>query len=701
MSRTAKKKSPLVLSASCDIRFDQLVLSQSNVRKTQSGVSIENLAEDIVRRGLLQGLSVRAVTDETGADTGMYEVPAGGRRFRALELLVKQKRLSPDTPIPCILREGGIAEEDSLAENTQRQSLHPLDQFRAFLTLREKGQSEEDIAAAFFVTTNVVKQRLKLAAVSPALLDVYAQDGMTLEQLMAYTVTGDHARQEEIHERLKSSYDKSPYTIRRLLTEGAVRASDKRAQFVGIDAYIEAGGLVLRDLFESDDGGWLQDAAMLDRLVHEKLKVCAEPIAGEGWKWVEMAVDFPYGHTHGLRKLRGETLPLTDDEQSTRVALQAEYDKLIAEYQDSAEDLPDIVDTRFAELETAIARFDDRPTQYDPDDIGRAGVFISLTSDGRLRIDGAYVRPEDEPAVDVKDRDSVDGEAISPVQVDTNAPSVESEEDDDDDDGLAPISDRLLTELTAHRTLGLREALGRNPDIAMLAALHALVLKTFYHSAHQTCLELDMRINNFGAAGSGLDDTQAADAIRARHETWAKSLPSDPADLWDSLGEWDADSRGELFAHIVSLSINAVHESWNRRPGALAHADRLAQAVELDMSAIWTPSVANYLGRVTKGRILKTVAEARGQRAADRIAHLKKAEMAIEAQALLADSAWLPETLRKPGMAEPQPVSDVKESEAAGAEEGEVDPMDDKEEALGAGNFLPQENADESAVAAE
>ncbi len=36
------------------------------------------------------------------------------------------------------------------------------DQFRAFQTLREQGRSEEDIAAIFFVSINVVKQRLRL-----------------------------------------------------------------------------------------------------------------------------------------------------------------------------------------------------------------------------------------------------------------------------------------------------------------------------------------------------------------------------------------------------------------------------------------------------------------------------------------------------------------------------------------------------------
>lgn len=168
----------ITLAASRDIPFNKLLLSQSNVRRVKAGVSIEELAEDIARRGLLQGLSVRAVTNEAGNETGMFEIPAGGRRYRALELLVKQKRLAKTAPVPCIVREGGVAEEDSLAENVQRAPLHPLDQFRAFLALREKGQSEEEIAATFFVSVQVVKQRLKLASVSPKLLDVYAEDGM-------------------------------------------------------------------------------------------------------------------------------------------------------------------------------------------------------------------------------------------------------------------------------------------------------------------------------------------------------------------------------------------------------------------------------------------------------------------------------------------------------------------------------------------
>jgi ParB family chromosome partitioning protein len=89
----------------------------------KAGVSIEELAEDIARRGrLLQSLNVRKVLDADGAETGMSEVSAGGRRLKALQLLVKQKRLAKTAPIPCVVRVPAteiLAEDDSLAENVQ------------------------------------------------------------------------------------------------------------------------------------------------------------------------------------------------------------------------------------------------------------------------------------------------------------------------------------------------------------------------------------------------------------------------------------------------------------------------------------------------------------------------------------------------------------------------------------------------------
>jgi P-type conjugative transfer protein TrbL len=104
------------LSPSRDIPFNKLVLSQSNVRRVKAGVSIEQLAESIAQRTLLQSLSVRAVVDADSQETGMFEVPAGGRRYRALELLVKQRRMAKTQPVPCVVRVGGIAEDENFVQ---------------------------------------------------------------------------------------------------------------------------------------------------------------------------------------------------------------------------------------------------------------------------------------------------------------------------------------------------------------------------------------------------------------------------------------------------------------------------------------------------------------------------------------------------------------------------------------------------------
>ena len=86
------------------------------------------------------------------------------------------------------------------------------------------GVSEDEIAARFFVAPSVVKQRLKLAAVAPDLLDAYAEHAMTLEMLMAFTVCPDHARQVQVWETHQRGYGREAYHIRRMLTEGTVRA---------------------------------------------------------------------------------------------------------------------------------------------------------------------------------------------------------------------------------------------------------------------------------------------------------------------------------------------------------------------------------------------------------------------------------------------------------------------------------------------
>lgn len=650
-------KSKIALSRSRDIPFEKLVLSQSNVRRVKAGVAIEELAEDIARRTLIQSLSVRPVLDEAGEETGLFEVPAGGRRFRALELLVKQKRLAKDAPIPCVIRTEGIAEEDSLAENVQRAPLHPLDQFRAFQAMREKGMGEEAIAAAFFVTSAVVRQRLRLASVSPRLLDVYAEDGMTLEQLMAFTVVTDHERQEQVWEAMQRGYSRDGYVIRRMLTEGAVRASDKRALYVGLAAYEEAGGTILRDLFQPDDGGWLQDPALLDLLVAEKLREDVASIEAEGWHWVEAAPDMPYGRHYGMRQIRGDRRDLTDEELARRDQLVDDMADIEATYVDA--ELPEEVDQRYEALTAELGALDNPPLTYRPEDIALAGVFVSIDSAGSLRVDRGYVRPENEPQpkpepVEVQAQSG--GPAVEPSSANPEATQPE------EDEGLRPIPDRLVAELTAIRTVALREVLGQHASVAFDIALHAFCLRLFYHYAQDSCAELDVKSVVLNAPG--LADTAMAIAIDDRHRGFADRLPDDPQQLWEVLATLDWQTRAGLFAHCVAQSVNAVVEPWSKRPRAIAHTDSVAAAVGLNLSPMWAPTAENFFGRVTKARIIEAVREARGETEAEALADLKKDAMAERAEALLSGSSWLPEPLRTPARA-PSAQTDTAESEPA------------------------------------
>ena len=662
----------ITLASSRDIPFQNLVLSQANVRRVKAGVSVDELAESIARRGLIQSLHVRPVIGEDGAETGKFEVPAGGRRYRALELLVKQKRLAKSAPVPCIFSaadDSVLIDEVSLAENIERAPLHPLDQFRAFHAMREKGMTEEAIAAAFFVDVKVVKQRLRLVTVAPVLLEVYAADEMTLEQLMAFTISSDHARQTQVWEAVKNSWSKEPYQIRRMLTETAVRASDKRVRFLEIAAYEAAGGYVLRDLFQQDDGGWLQDPVLLERLVGDKLKAEAETIAAEGWKWIEVAVGFPYGHTMGLRELLGTAVDLTDEERATREALRDEYDRLEAEYAE-AEDLPGEVDQRLGEIERHLSAFDNRPMAFDPEQVGRAGAFVSIDSDGTLLIERGFVRPEDEkPVASAGEASDDDPDGTSSMDADRNenraavismgGETRASEDDEDEGDAIKPLPERLVIELTAHRTLALRDAVANNPRIAMTALLHKLTTDCFVSRASGAALEANVRDIHLPVQAADLADSCPAQNIDARHASWRADMPLGQGEdvLWDWVHALDEASRQALLAHCLSFGVNALYERPNPYSGMgisqhgldrrLCEADRLARTTRLDLvEAGWKPTVANYLGRVTKSRILEAVREGVGEGAAQLIDHLKKGDMAREAERLLDGSGWLPEPLR-------------------------------------------------------
>ena len=212
------------------VPLNKLKKSPKNVRQVPHGkAEIKALAASIAALGMLQYPVVELEVGPKGKPAGNYLVNAGEGRRLALLLRAERKEIKADEPIPCILDTEHSATEISLAKNAIRADMHPADQYEAFAKLHnEEGKSAEDIAARFGVTATVVKQRLKLGAVSPKLRDLYRKGEMNLEQLSVFAITEDHERQERVWKELPP-FNRSRDSILRALSEGQVRSDDRRA----------------------------------------------------------------------------------------------------------------------------------------------------------------------------------------------------------------------------------------------------------------------------------------------------------------------------------------------------------------------------------------------------------------------------------------------------------------------------------------
>jgi len=617
------------------VPLNRLKKSPKNARKTpHTKADIEALAASIAANGLLQNLLVAPEHDKRSRATGYYLVTIGEGRRLAQLLRAKRKEIKQDEPLRCVLDSEHNAFEISLAENVIRSNMHPADQFEAFAKLHnEEGMSAEDIAARFGVTAAVVKQRLKLGAVSPKLIKLYRKGELNLDQLTAFAITDDHDKQERVWSEL--SWDKSRETILRMLSEGQVPSDDRRAVFVGADAYQAAGGAIVRDLFDEEGGGFFSDPALLNHLVRTKLQTKAQELLAEGWKWVAVETEFDHELTASMRRVYPEPVPLGADEQTKLDGLQARFDELA----ESGEETPEVsaeLDSLQAEIETVTGS-----EQYSADDIARAGAFISLGRDGEPRVERGFLRKEDD---------------------DSGASAMPDDATDTEPQGAPPLSERLIGDLTAYRTVGLRNALAQRPEVALLAVVHALVLSTFYAGEEASCLQIKLVQAPLATHAPGIDDSPAGSEIVTRHEVWAKRVPSQPEQLWDFVAGLPQSERLSLMAHCVALGVNALRVPGHRsESGIEAHAAVLAQAVALDMASVWKPTRHSYLGRVTKDRILEAVREGVSAQAAHNIAHMKKGPMAEAAERLLAASNWLPSVLRSteaaPVAAEPLPIA--------------------------------------------
>ncbi len=597
------------------IALNKLVPSKANVRRTGRGERIEELAASIAAHGLLQNLTVRATDDEK------FEVVAGGRRLAALKLLAKQKRWAKDAPIPCHLIDGENLTEISLAENALQCPMHPADQFEAFAALKAQDMSVEDIAARFGVSPHTVAQRLKLGAVSPKLMAAYREGELGLEQLSAFAITDDHKLQLRVWNELGG--ERSRAAILRALNEDKVSSEDRRALFVGAAAYVEAGGEILRDLFDSEDAGFFTNAELLNRLVTEKLTAQAGEIAKEGWKWVEVMPEFDYARTSGMRRVYPEDRPLTEEEEARIEALTERYNALC----DSDEETEGLDETLKAiDAEIDALRGEER---FRPEDIAIAGVFVCLGRNGQPRIERGLIEAEDDPRA--------------------GAAGADDEGEDDAVQPLTPKSDmpeKLVAELTAHRTAALANELAQQPGLALVTVTHALAAETFFgRSCGVSCCEVSGKRAYLRAFAPGIDESRAITAIEARHAEWQKRMPQNPGELWGFVSGLSDDERAGLLAHCVSLTLDAVRAPKSTGANAAA-ADSVAAALGLDMTAYWQPTAASYFGRLAKPAMLKVIREAVSPEAAQTMEGLKKPDMAARAEKLMAGRNWLPDVLR-------------------------------------------------------
>ncbi len=360
-----------------------------------------------------------------------------------------------------------------------------------------------------------------------------------------------------------------------------------------------------------------------------------------------------------LRAIAPVAPALTQEEAEESGQLADELDELESAADD---DLDAESHERIAAIKSRLAELNAKSAVYSDEQKAKSGAFVSIDNDGALLVKRGYRRHADILAETKACPAPAGGEGdFAPANEGDGAMNGDPLAAPADDDSCE-LADKLMTELTAYHSLGLRNALAADHGIAYLAVLHALILKLFYRG-HTTdsCLQIATH-DTLVTAFPGLAEFKAAREIAARHEAFEKMLPERNTALWDFLLGIDESTQQLLFAHCAGLSVNAVHEPAARSSNKRRHAGQLAEALQLDMGAQgFVATAANYLGRVKKQQILETVAEAKDEETAGLLADLKKKDMAAEAERLLADAGWLPQPLRTTAF--------------AGEEEGQGSPL--------------------------
>jgi ParB family chromosome partitioning protein len=646
------------------IPLSNLILSPRNVRRTSDHQADLQLKADIEARGLLQNLVVAPAKKPKGR----FTVEAGGRRFAALVSLVEEGKLQSDHEVCCLVVDAGpaAAQEAGLAENFQRLAMNPADECLAFQQLIEQGADVEGIARRFGLTVRFVEGRLRLATLAPPVFEALGAGGITLDVAKAYAATPDQERQAYVFEQMSRSYmAQHPDSIRRMMTQATVSASDRRARFVGEEAYVAAGGRIERDLFSDEDGARWLDIALLERLAPEKMEeLAAQATASSGLAFVRPTLETWAGYelTRDLQRVQLATSPLTEQETAEVEALEAETDELVAQLEDeqTEERTREAAEARVREIGARIETITEKAPLI-PDELRpRIGTFLVLDETGQPRLDTSYfVEPRDDP-------DELGTGAEPAGGANEGEPGITEEEPAQKSHTL---SQALADELAMQRRDILAVHVTADPGTALDLAIFLMVDRHAGYSSEKSGSSLTASPPSDPVFGFKTPD---APATRAREQA-AEVLDRSWTEADTRAGRFDAfralpdEARAAWLAHAVARTLEA---SLNLPGGRVcAFHDHLGQLLGLEVAKWWRPTGANYFDRVPKAVILQALEEIGGPAFASRYAKSKKTELAQAAERIFAGDfigevelkeralAWVPQAMRFPSVPEPATVA--------------------------------------------
>ncbi|WP_250495337.1 ParB/RepB/Spo0J family partition protein [Caballeronia sp. GAWG1-1] len=657
-------------SAIEQVALSRLNPSPRNVRR-KAATGIDGLADSIAAKGLLQNLVAHPMTGARGKKPKLC-VCAGQRRLAALQLLAERGVISADELIPVKVVTEAEAVAASLIENHAREPMHGGDQAMAFRLLIEEGRSADYIAALFSVSVLTVQRRLKIANVSPKLLDVFRDDGMSIEQVVALALTDDHDLQERLWFDAAQAWLRDPHQLRAAITKEEIEIrNNPLVAFVTLEAYEAAGGFVRRDLFSDDNNsGHIADAALLLQLATDRLIEVAQTISAEGWKWVETRVKRDYSELAEYGRQSSHTRDMTKKEERDFAKLQKARDTatgaLNAYYDDESAEEDE--EKRGALEEAANAASDacdafvESMEAWLPEQLQAGGAFVFLNYAGEVVIERGFIKRDDMQRLGSA-QSAADG--TSGVEPKKKAKPVHSE--------------KLCRRLTAHRTAVVQVELAAQPGVAIAVLMHHMIPTIFAdHYGHMysgRTLEAKFTCVHDGLLreADDLANSRAWKEIEAERAMWTAMLPENNAELLPWLLQQSDDVTSNLFAFCVAATLDSVSGTDGDHP-----VSQLFDVLNLDMSKYWTATRESYLDHVSKGRIAEVETAAVSAEAATPLASNKKDEAASMAERLLSDTGWIPDMLtnrssvKESNFASPE-LDDQESDEEGSREEADAD----------------------------